>query len=78
MGNPRAAWEVEIREHDVERWHIPAWKGEVYAPTEVEARARAVRRAHIRVGVPPLRSLLRQSAPYCSAQPSVKTELFPD
>ena len=75
MGGNRNPFDVELREHSVERWPVPAWSGEVWAPTQDLAVAKAVREAHVRAEVPPLVSLLRRSVPYCSATPSARTDL---
>jgi hypothetical protein len=75
VGGDRKAWDFVLREHSVERWVIPARSGEVWAPTLEAAIEKAVREAHVRAGVPPLRSLLRRSLPHCSATPSPRADL---
>lgn len=66
----RPMWTVEVAEHDVERWHIPAQTVELGADSAASARAVVVRWAHIDAGVPPLRSMLALSVEYAHAEPS--------
>lgn len=61
---------VEVAEHDVERWHIPAQTVELGADSAESASAVVVRWAHIDAGVPPLRSMLALSLPHATAKPA--------
>jgi hypothetical protein len=54
-------WRVEVREHRVGRWHVPARTVEVAARTDVLARLEAVRVVHGELGVPDLRPWVRAS-----------------
>lgn len=57
----RAVWRVDILEHQVARWRIPAQSIEVHAVDEVQARIEATRRAHVAAGCPPWKPLLRMT-----------------
>lgn len=71
ISEPYLAWEVPLREHVVgsmvglhRRWTIEAATFTVQARTPAEAKAAAIRAAHIRAAVAPYKPYLRQSVPF--------------
>jgi hypothetical protein len=63
-------WTVEVAEHDVERWHIPAQTVELGADSAESASTVVVKWAHSDAGVPPLRSMLAASMEHVHAKPT--------
>lgn len=65
-----AAWRVRIEAHDLPpRFAVQACEGTVYAATEDQARRDAVRNAHVRDGIPALRSMAKASLAHATALP---------
>lgn len=63
-------WHVQIKRHAVRpRWLVPAQSCKLPAPDAEYAIETVVRWAHRDVGVPPLRSLIKESVVYASATP---------
>ena len=61
---------VAVAAHSIPpRWSIEEHERVVYERDERAARTHGVRSAHIEAGVPPLRSLMRLSWPYVTAEP---------
>lgn len=61
-------WRVTIAAHDVPpRWHVPARTTLTGSPTAEMACRFAAQEAHRDAGVPPMRSLLRQTLPHVKA-----------
>lgn len=70
------SWRVELAEHDVERWHVPARSVEVPAVSADDAALRVIRWAHADVGVPPWRPFTRASTLHAIATPT-EAEVVP-
>jgi hypothetical protein len=66
LASNRPLWEVRIAAHRVGRWEVP--EGTTTLGGSVEhAKLRAIRWAHTDAGVPPIRSLIRESWPHVKA-----------
>lgn len=63
------AWDVRIASHTVSRWHIAETVERVYAPSAESACIDAVRRVHIREGLPPWKPNHRVSLAHATAVP---------
>lgn len=60
-------WRIEVAEHEVARWRIPAQAYKLPAVDAEQACGFAVRHAHAAVGVPPWRPYVAESLAYATA-----------